>query len=100
MDGDPSSECVSKEHVLEWALTWLRAKNTLEVKDLMYDLNENIEVGSWSEWIAENLCPSVNVIVPTAIDEPFWLMLIDKGAYVVVTSFKDVDGNEWIEGGA
>jgi len=26
--------------------------------------------------------------------------LIDKGAYVVVTSFKDVDGNEWIEGGA
>jgi hypothetical protein len=52
------------------------------------------------EWIVENLCPSDNVIVPTAINKPFWLMLINKGAHVVVTSFKDVDGNEWIEGGA
>jgi len=23
---------------------------------------------------------------------------LNKGAHVVVTSFKDVDGNEWIEG--
>jgi hypothetical protein len=66
----------------------------------MYNLNEDIEVGSRSEWIVENLCPSDNIIVPTTTNEPFWLMLIDKGAYVVVNSFKDVDGNEWIEGGA
>jgi len=70
------------------------------VRDLMYDLNENIEVGSRSEWIAKNLCPSDNIIVPIATIEPFWLMLIDKGAHVVVISFKDVDGNEWIERGA
>jgi hypothetical protein len=25
-------------------------------------------------------------------------MIVDKGAHVVVTSFKDVDGNEWTEG--
>jgi hypothetical protein len=100
MDGDPSSECVNKKHVLEWILIWLRAKNTLEMRELMYDLNEDIEVGSWGEWIAENLCQSDNIIVPTTTNEPFWLMLINKGAHVVVTSFKDVDGNEWIEGGA
>jgi len=38
------------------------------------------------------------VVVPTRKNDPFWLMLVDKGAHVVVTSFKDVDGNEWIEG--
>jgi hypothetical protein len=37
------------------------------------------------------------VDVPTAANEPFWLMLVDKGAHAMVTSFKD-DGNEWIEG--
>jgi hypothetical protein len=25
-------------------------------------------------------------------------MLVEKGAHVVATSFKDVDGNAWIEG--
>jgi len=38
------------------------------------------------------------VVVPTRTNDPFWLMLVVKGAHVVVTSFKDVDGNEWIEG--
>jgi hypothetical protein len=64
----------------------------------MYDSKENIENGSGGEWIAENLCPCDNVVVPTATNEPFWLMLLDKSAHVVVTSFKDVDGNEWIKG--
>jgi hypothetical protein len=43
----------------------------------------------------ENLCPSDNVAIPTATNEPFWIILVDKGAHVVVTSFKNVDGNEW-----
>jgi hypothetical protein len=38
------------------------------------------------------------VVVPIATNEPFWLMLVDKSAHVVVISFKDVDGNEWIKG--
>jgi hypothetical protein len=36
--------------------------------------------------------------IPTTTDEPFWLMLVDKGAHVVVTSFKNVDGNKWTKG--
>ncbi len=59
----------------------------------MYDLNENIEAGSGSEWILKNLCPCDNVALPTRTNEPFWLMLVDKGAHIMVTSFKDVDGN-------
>jgi hypothetical protein len=63
----------------------------------MYDLDEKIEATSVGEWIFENLCPCDNVVVLTRTNEPFWLMFVDKGAHVVVTSFKDVDGNEWIE---
>jgi hypothetical protein len=63
----------------------------------MYDSNEEIESGFGGEWIVENLCPSDNVIVPITTNESFWLMLVDKGAHVVVISFKNVDGNEWIE---
>ncbi len=64
----------------------------------MYNLDEEIEAGFEGEWITENLCPSNNMVIPTTIDEPFWLMLIDKGAHVVVTSFKNVDGNKWTKG--
>ncbi len=66
----------------------------------MYDSYDEIEAGYGGEWIAKNLCPNDNIIVPIATNDSFWLLLIDKGAHVVVTSFKDVDGNEWIEGGA
>jgi len=79
-------------------LTILRVKNTSKVTDLMYNSDEEIEAGFGGEWIVENLCPSDNVVVPITTDEPLWLMLVDKGAHAVVTSFKDVDGNEWIEG--
>jgi hypothetical protein len=73
-------------------------KNTSEVKDLMYNLDEKIEVVFEGEWIAENLCPNDNMAIPTTTNEPFWLMLVDKGAHAMVTSFKDVDGNKWTEG--
>jgi hypothetical protein len=62
---------VNKEHVLEWTLTWLRPKNNFKVQEMMYDLNEEIDVDIGSEWIVENLCPSDNVAMPTLIDKPF-----------------------------
>jgi len=36
--------------------------------------------------------------VPTLGNEPFTLMLVDKGLHVVVTSLMDGVGNEWMEG--
>jgi hypothetical protein len=65
---------------------------------MMYDLDEEIEPSFGSEWITNNLCMGDNVVVPNTIDEPFQLMLVDKGALVMSLSFKDVDGNEWMEG--
>jgi hypothetical protein len=56
----------------------------------MYDSYDEIEAGYGGEWIAKNLCPNDNIVVPITKDEPFWLMFIDKVAHV--------DGNEWIEG--
>jgi hypothetical protein len=38
-------------------------------------------------------------VVPITVDdEPFWMMLVEKSAHVVATSFKDVDGNAWTKG--
>jgi hypothetical protein len=54
----------------------------------MYNLDEEIEASFEGEWIVENLCLGDNVAISTTTDEPFWLMLDDKGAHVVVTSFK------------
>jgi hypothetical protein len=64
----------------------------------MYDPNEEIEAGSGCKWIADTLHPSDNVAIPTTIDEPFWLMVVEKGVHVVDKSFTDFDGNEWTQG--
>ncbi len=89
---------MNKDHVHEWILTCLRLKNTLEVRDIMYDLNEEIEANTRGEWIVDNLHPSNDVVIPTTTDEPFWLMLVEKGVHVVDKSFIDSDGNEWTQG--
>jgi hypothetical protein len=65
---------------------------------MMYDSNEEKEVSIGNEWIVENLCLSDNVVVLTSIDEPFWLLLVDKGPHTVITSFNDEDGNVWTKG--
>jgi len=56
----------------------------------MYNSNEDIVAGSKGEWIVQNLCLGDNIIVPIVTYEPFWLMFVNKGAHVVVTSFKNV----------
>jgi len=65
---------------------------------MMYNDNEEIEVGSRGEWIVDNLCPSDNIAIPIDVDEPFWLMLLDKGPYIVQESFIDDDENALIVG--
>ncbi len=64
----------------------------------MYNSNEDIVAGSKGEWIVQNLCLGDNIIVPIVTYEPFWLMFVDKGAHVVVTSFKNVDSEKWTKG--
>ncbi len=49
------------------------------------------------EWIVDNLHPSDNVVVPTTTNEPFWLMLVEKGIHVVDNFFTDSNGYEWTQ---
>jgi hypothetical protein len=65
---------------------------------MMYDSNEEKEASIGNEWIVENLCLSDIVIVLTSIDRPFWLLLVNKGPHIVITSFNDEDGNVWTKG--
>lgn len=53
---------------------------------MMYESNEQIEAGTNSEWIIVNLCPCDNLAIPTSIDEPFWLLLVNKGPHNLDTS--------------
>ncbi len=64
---------------------------------MMYDSDKEIEACTEGEWIVDNLFPSDNVVIPTT-NEPFWLVLVEKGPdHVVAKSFKD-DANEWTKG--
>jgi len=98
MGRDLEIQCVNKNHVPEWILMCLRPKNTLEVRDIMYDPNEEIEVGTGGEWITDNLHPGDNVAILTTTNEPFWLMLVEKGVHVVDKYFTYFDGNECTQG--
>jgi hypothetical protein len=83
IDHGPKIHCVHHEHVPYWTLTKLKPQNTYEVREMMYDSDEEIEAGTKGEWIAKNLYPSDNIVVPTNIDEPFWLMSVDKGPHSI-----------------
>jgi hypothetical protein len=61
----------------------------------MYDSDNEIEANIGSEWIAENICLSDNVLVRILIDEPFCLLLVNKGPHIIITSFNDENGNVW-----
>jgi hypothetical protein len=64
----------------------------------MYNSDKKIKTSFKGEWIVDNLYPGDNIVVPIDVDGPFWLMLVDKGAYIVQESFIDDDENEWIVG--
>jgi hypothetical protein len=84
--------------VATWTLTRLRFQNIIEVREMMYNSDENIDTNFKGEWIVDNLYPGDNIVIPTDVDGPFWLMLVDKGPYIVQESFIDDNENAWIVG--
>jgi hypothetical protein len=56
----------------------------------MYDSDEEIEAGTGGEDMAEHVQPGENVAcISDDLDDPFWLMLVDKPYTVVSESFTD-----------
>jgi hypothetical protein len=58
---------------------------------MMYDSDEEIEVGTNGEWIVENLVPGDNVASPSGTTDPFWIFLVDKGPLLLNQTF-EMDG--------
>jgi hypothetical protein len=92
------SLCAHKDHVPEWTLIILRPKNPLEVKEMIYDNDKEIEDGIGGKWIVDNLHPSDNIGMPTLTNKSFWLIMVDKGVHTIFESFEDVNMNEWTIG--
>jgi hypothetical protein len=65
---------------------------------MMYNSDEEIEVGTGGEWIVENLVPCDNVVVLSDTTNPFWILLMDKGPHFVELDFQDGWGNRWQQG--
>jgi hypothetical protein len=42
----------------------LKPKNPLEVKQMIYDNDEEIKVNTWNEWIDYYLWPNDNIVMP------------------------------------
>ncbi len=61
----------------------------------MYNSYEEIEVGISEEWIVHSLCLGNNIVVPNDTNEPFQIMLVDKGFHFVASNFEDGWGNKW-----
>jgi hypothetical protein len=52
MDRIPGERCKNKLHVCPWSLKRFEPCNSLEVRSMMFDLNEEIDSGIGGEWIA------------------------------------------------
>jgi hypothetical protein len=63
MDRIPSGRCENEFHVYPWSSKLLKPCNSLEVKSMMFDPNEEIESGTSGEWIADAICVGDNVVV-------------------------------------
>ncbi len=64
----------------------------------MYNFDEEIEARTGGEWITNSLAHGDNVIVPNDINDPFQILLVDKGPYLVLSNFEDGWGNKWQQG--
>jgi hypothetical protein len=80
----PAFECEQTEHVPPWCLHRLQPQNTREVREMMYDSNEEFDTESRFEQICEDVQVGENVAVPTDLaHEPFWIFLCDRAVHVV-----------------
>jgi hypothetical protein len=72
----------------------------MEVREMMFDPNEEIEIVMGGKWIIDVVCIEENVvfICDNDMDERFWLLLVDKTIYIMQESFEDRWGNSYVEG--
>jgi hypothetical protein len=72
----------------------------MEVREMMFDPNEEIEIVMGGKWIIDVVCIEENVvfICDNDMDERFWLLLVDKTIYIMQESFEDMWGNSYVEG--
>jgi hypothetical protein len=73
MDRIPSERCENELHGCPCSLKSIKPCNSLEVRSMMFDPDEEIENGTNGEWIANAICVGDNVaiIVEIEIDEQF-----------------------------
>jgi hypothetical protein len=91
VDENLELECDNKEHVPNWTLTRLKPKNNSERRQMMYDPDEEIEVRTSGEWIADNLALGDNIATLSDNVDPLRVMLVDKGLHFI----EDGWGNKW-----
>jgi hypothetical protein len=90
--------CHLIDHVEEFKVYRLTPKAPTQARRL-YDLDEEIEANAGGEWMTDGLGVGDNVVVRALLEEePFWLMLVVKGVYVVEEAFTDPDGNNYVPG--
>jgi hypothetical protein len=95
----PAFECEQTEHVPPWRLHRLQPQNTREVREMMYDSEEEFHSESRFEQICEDVQVGENVAVPTDLaHEPFWIVLCDRAIHIVQESFTDAWDNSFVVG--
>jgi hypothetical protein len=88
--------CDRAAHVDDFKLVRLQPSNLREVRDAMYDSDEEIEAGTGGQAMAEDVQARENVAcISDNLDNPFWLMLVDKPCIVVVESITTGWGNSF-----
>jgi hypothetical protein len=73
MDRIPSERCKNELHVRPWSLKRMKPCNSLEVRNMMFDPDEEIKNGTSGEWIANAICVGDNVAIinESETDEQF-----------------------------
>ena len=80
----------------DFKLVRLQPSNAREVRNAMHDSEEDIEARTEGQAMAEDVQAIENVAcISDDIDDPFWLMLVDKPSTVVIESFTDGWGNSF-----
>jgi hypothetical protein len=93
---DIGHACPQSDHVQEFILHRLSPKAPAQARRL-YDGEEDVEVGSNGECIADGLCIGDNVVVRAPDGgEPYWLMMVVIPTHTVLETFTDPDANTYL----
>jgi hypothetical protein len=62
----------------------------------LYNNDEEVQVGTDGEWIADGLCVGDNIAVRSPLhEEPYWFMLVYTATHTLEEDFTDPKGNEY-----